>query len=160
MNPYRILFICTGNICRSPTAEAYMRYKIVEEGLQNHIETDSAGIHGYHVGDMPDSRSIDVLKSRGIDMSDLSARKISASDYNEFDLILGMDEGHYSDISNMCIKGCRADIGLFLDYAPDSSIRSVPDPYYGGSKGFVQVLDLIYQGTEGLFASVKSKLQL
>lgn len=151
---YRVLFVCTGNICRSPTADAFLRHKVGEAGLSEKIEVDSAGTHGYHVGEGPDHRSVDVLKSRGVDMSYLRARKFRASDFDEFDLILAMDDGHYSAMLSMKPKTCRAALEMFMDYADIDGVENVPDPYYGGHKDFVYALDLIEKGTEGLLKTI------
>lgn len=151
---YRVLFVCTGNICRSPTADAFLRHKVEQAGLSDKIAVDSAGTHGYHVGEPPDSRSIDVLKARGIDMSYLRARKFSPQDFEEFDLILAMDEGHYSAMLSMKPQICRAALEMFTAYAGMEEVKDVPDPYYGGHKEFVYALDLIEKGTEGLLKTV------
>lgn len=147
---YHLLFVCTGNICRSPTAEAIFRHKAVEKGLENRFVIDSAGTHGYHVGDAPDHRSIATAKQRGVDMASLSARKVSSSDFEKFDMILALDEGHYRHLKALKPEGSKAELVMFLDYLDTHKGQDVPDPYYGDQKGFDHVCDLIERGSEGL----------
>ncbi len=139
----RVLFVCTGNICRSPTAEGVFRRAVEAAGLAGVIETDSAGTHGYHIGAAPDPRSIAAARGRGVDLSGLRARKVTAGDFDCFDLILAMDEGHHRHLKAMYPPGARAKLALFLDFHPSPSGRDVPDPYYGNAAGFEDVLDLI-----------------
>jgi protein-tyrosine phosphatase len=153
----RVLFVCTGNICRSPTAEGVFRFQVDAAGLGGWIEADSAGTHGYHVGEPPDSRTIRAAGRRGYRLEALRARQVAAADFADFDLILAMDRGHQRDLRRLAPGGGRAEIGLFLDYAPDLGLRDVPDPYYGGAQGFEQVLDLCEAGCRGLIAALGAK---
>lgn len=147
----RILFVCTGNICRSPTAEGVLRH----HAKDLEIETDSAAIQGYHIGDMPDSRTIAAAKVRGYDLTPLRARKVTAQDFNAYDLILAMDKGHHEALIAMAPPASTAEIALFLDYAKECGYDEVPDPYYGEAHDFETVLDLVEQGVTGLIGSLK-----
>lgn len=154
----KVLFVCTGNICRSPTAEGVFRALVTAEGLAGHVATDSAGTHAYHVGEPPDGRSTAAALRRGIDLSDLRARKVRASDYAEFDLVLAMDRGHADILRRQCPADLADRVKLFLDFAPDLGIQDVPDPYYGGGDGFERVLDMIEAGSAGLLAHIRRDL--
>lgn len=139
----RVLFVCTGNICRSPTAEGVFRRAVEAAGLAAVVETDSAGTHGYHIGAAPDPRTVAAARARGVDLSALRARKVVAADFERFDLILAMDEAHHRHLAAQRPPGARAALALFLDFHPVHGEKDVPDPYYGGPAGFEQVLDLI-----------------
>lgn len=154
----KVLFVCTGNICRSPTAEGVFRALVTAEGLDDRIGTDSAGTHGYHVGEPPDQRSTAAARRRGIPLDDLRARKVSAADFEHFDLVLAMDRGHHDILSRLCPKGREQRLALFMDFAPDWGIKDVPDPYYGGSDGFERVLDMIEDGARGVLHHLKARL--
>ncbi len=154
----KVLFVCTGNICRSPTAEGVFRALVAAEGLAGHVATDSAGTHAYHVGEPPDGRSTAAALRRGIDLSDLRARKVRASDYAEFDLVLAMDRGHADILRRQCPADLAGRVRLFLDFAPDLGIQDVPDPYYGGGDGFERVLDMIEAGSAGLLSHIRRDL--
>lgn len=147
----RILFVCTGNICRSPTAEGVLRHHA--SGME--VETDSAGIMGYHIGDMPDPRTIAAAKTRGYDLTPLRARKVTHDDFNTYDLILAMDKGHHEALIAMAPPSSTAEIALFLDYAAGCDYEEVPDPYYGEAHDFEIVLDLVEQGVNGLIGAIK-----
>jgi protein-tyrosine phosphatase len=151
----RVLFVCTGNICRSPTAEGVFRHLVREAGLEGRIATDSAGTHGYHVGEPPDRRSVACARRRGIDISDLRARQVRALDFEEFDLLLAMDEGHRAALVRLAPPGARGRVGLFLDHAPDAPRREVPDPYYGEGTHFEEVFDLCERAARGLLDSLR-----
>ena len=143
----KVLFVCTGNICRSPTAEAVLRELSLRENLQVHVE--SCGTHDYHVGQPPDARSQEHAKRRGYDLSGQRARQISGDDFGNFDLILAMDRGHLRLLRGLCPAGFRPKLRLFL------GDRDVPDPYYGGAEGFEEVLDLVEPACAGLLQELR-----
>lgn len=154
----KVLFICMGNICRSPTAHGVFRNMLVEKGLVDVIEVDSAGTHAYHVGHAPDSRSIQAALSRGVDIRDLKARQLDDYDFEEFDYLLVADSDNYHLTAENCPKEHRHKIKYLLDFSTRSSIREVPDPYYGQGNGFERVLDLIEDSCEGLLNEIENKL--
>ncbi len=146
----RILFVCMGNICRSPTAEGYFRHHLAGSELAGQVEIDSAGTHGYHVGNPPDARAVATLAGRGVDISDLRARRVDESDFHRFDLVLAMDEANLSQLQAMD-PGGRAAVRLMLSYSPRfDQLREVPDPYYGGQDGFDFMCDLLDEATRAL----------
>lgn len=147
--PTRLLFVCMGNICRSPTAEGVMRARLAAAGLR--VEVDSAGTHGYHVGDPPDARSQAHARRRGVDLSAQRARQLQADDFERFDWVLVMDEDNHARAAALCPPSRRDRLQLFLPHAlgPDAP-RAVPDPYYGGADGFETVLDLCEQACDAL----------
>lgn len=145
----KIIYVCTGNICRSPLAEAVTRHELKKLGLENAIETASAGTHGYHIGEPPDLRSIEVAAQRGISMKGQKAQKISLRDFAAGNLLLAMDMGHYEHLLAMAPAGSEAEIALFMDYACGRQ-DDVPDPYYGDISDFEQVLDLVVEGVAGV----------
>jgi len=150
----RILFVCMGNICRSPTAEAVFRALVAERGLEDRVEVDSAGTHAYHVGEAPDPRAQRAAAKRGVSMDDLRARRVEGADFERFDLILAMDEDNLRILEDMCPSEHQHKLRLFLDFAADVEVREVPDPYYGGQKGFEYVLDLVEKAAEGLLQEI------
>ncbi len=153
----RVLFVCMGNICRSPTAQGVFRKLVREEGLGHWIEIDSAGTHAYHLGESPDPRAQQTARARGIDLSDLRARQIEPGDFQRFDYILAMDRDNYAYLHRLCPQGLETKVQLLMDFAPQLGIREVPDPYYGGQRGFEQVFDLIEQAARGLLDDIKQR---
>lgn len=149
-----VLFVCTGNICRSPTAEGVLRARAVAAGWQDRLTVDSAGTHGYHVGEPPDERAQEAALARGYDLSDLRARRVSAADFERFDHIVAMDAGHLAQLTRLAPAGQRHKLSLLMDFAPSRAGLNVPDPYYGGHHHFEQVLDLIEAGVDGLLAKL------
>ena len=151
VTPIRLLCVCTGNICRSPTAEGVLRHKIAQRGW-TWLEVDSAGTHDYHVGEPPDPRTQRAARARGYDLKGLRARQICRDDFFRFDWILAMDRGHLAILERLCPPGAKAQLALFLARSRTAPNGEVPDPYYGGPEGFDQVLDLIEEGAEGWLA--------
>jgi protein-tyrosine phosphatase len=150
----RILFVCMGNICRSPTAEGVFRRALVDSG-DNSIEVDSAGTHAYHVGEPPDRRAIEAANQRGIDLNDLRARVVDDEDFASFDLILAMDRDNLDHLHQRSPTRYHERIKLIMDFAPQAYTREVPDPYYGSAKGFADVLDLLEQASKGLLRELR-----
>ena len=145
-----------GNICRSPTAQGVFETLVERQGLSHCIETDSAGTHGYHVGDPPDQRAQATALKRGHDLSRQRARKASADDFMSFDYIVAMDQDNYMSLSEICPQGSEQKIHLLMDYAPSFRTREVPDPYYGGGiSGFEKVFDMVEAATAGLLEEIK-----
>lgn len=156
---YSILFVCMGNICRSPTVEGVFR-KLVETELPEHfIEIDSAGTHAYHVGEPPDPRAQRAAGRREVDLSGLRARKVESADFERFDLVLAMDELNQVVLAEHCPAELRSRVRLFLEFAPQIGRADVPDPYYGGSHGFEYVLDLAEEASLGLLEHIKAVLR-
>ena len=151
----RVLFVCTGNICRSPTAEGVFRALVDAEGLGEAIEADSAGTHGYHVGDAPDTRAQVAAARRGIDLSGQRSRLFGAGDFETFDYVLAMDRMNYRTLSTACPAHARERLSLFLDFAPSLGLDEVPDPYYGADDGFEEVLDIVEAASRGLLAAIR-----
>jgi len=141
-----ILFVCLGNICRSPAAEGVLRAKARARGMR--LTIDSAGTGAWHVGDPPDARMIKAARKRGYDLSYIRARKVELADFYEFDYLLAMDFSNHTDLLELAPPNRTCDIRLFLDFA-DGETRETPDPYYGGDAGFAEVLELIESGAEG-----------
>ncbi|WP_245602384.1 low molecular weight protein-tyrosine-phosphatase [Fodinicurvata fenggangensis] len=152
----RILFVCTGNICRSPTAEGVLKRKLREGGL-DHLRVDSAGTHGYHIGESPDPRACEKAAQRGYDLNDQSARRIAMEDFERFDWIIAMDRGHLKQLQRLCPPEATAEIHLFRDFlgAPHAG-QDVPDPYYGALGGFDEVLDLVEAGCDAILERLET----
>lgn len=149
-----VLFVCLGNICRSPTAEAVFKHKAKAAGLQVNIE--SAGTHGYHIGAPPDKRSQSAGENRGYSFKGLKCRRVDENDFAEFDYILAMDNSNYDNLLKVCDDEYKHKVKMFLDFAPVKD-KEVPDPYYGGKQGFELVLDLIEQASDGLVAELQRR---
>ena len=155
----RILFVCLGNICRSPSAEAVLREIAAREAPELRIEVDSAGTAGYHIGEPPDARSQEAARRRGYDMSALRARIVEPADFERFDFILAMDENNLSVLRRRAPVALRERVRLFLDFAPEAGAQEVPDPYYGGPTGFEEVLDLVEAASRGLITHLRKGMR-
>ena len=151
----RVLFVCMGNICRSPTAEGVFRKLVEESALPFPVHVESAGTHAYHVGNPPDPRAVRAALERGIDLSAQRARRVAIEDFERFELVLAMDEANREALFELCPVEHRDRIRLLLEFAPRAGQREVPDPYYGGSNGFERVLDLIEEAAAGLLAHLE-----
>ncbi|MEA1051037.1 low molecular weight protein-tyrosine-phosphatase [Lamprobacter modestohalophilus] len=151
----RVLFVCMGNICRSPTAQGVFTKLVIEEGLSDRIEIDSAGTHAYHVGEPPDPRARETARRRGIDLSRQRARRALAEDFERFDYVLAMDEDNHRNLSALCPPGFEERLRLFMDFAPQLGRREVPDPYYGGTNGFDAVFDMVDEAARGLLEAIR-----
>jgi protein-tyrosine phosphatase len=153
----RILMVCMGNICRSPTAEAVLRAKLQKAGLAKQFEVDSAGTHGhYHAGEKPDGRAIKFAAARGYDLAKLRARRVVEQDYVRFDWLLAMDEDNLAHLRQGLPMGTTARLGLLMDHARRfAGVREVPDPYYGAPSGFERVLDLVEDACDGLIENLR-----
>ncbi len=156
MEKIRVLFVCMGNICRSPTAEGVFAALVQSEDIDDRFEIDSAGTHAYHVGDAPDLRAQKAAKDRGVDLSKLRARKVIVGDYQDFDYLLVMDDDNYEIVMEFCPEEHKHKVKHFLEYAPHLETREVPDPYYGGSYGFERVLDMVEDASLGFLNTVKN----
>ena len=155
----KILFVCMGNICRSPTAEGVFKRFVEQAGLSERIASDSAGTHGYHVGEPPDERAQRFAQKRGYDLSALRARQVARGDFEAFDYVLAMDEMNLRLLERLCPPPHAHKLRLFLAFANDPALREVPDPYYGGAQGFEHVLDLVERAARGLLAHLQSETQ-
>ncbi len=154
MAKHRVLFVCLGNICRSPMAEGVLRRVAQEEGVLDRFEIDSAGLGNWHVGQAPDSRAQEAASRRGIDISDQLARQVTKEDFARFDLLLAMDGSNYDELVQLAPKSARHKIRRFLDYAPHVANKDVPDPFFGEREGFNHALDLIEAAARGLLADL------
>lgn len=157
MKKVNVLFVCMGNICRSPTAEGVFVKRLEESGLAHLVAVDSAGTHAYHVGEPPDPRAQRSAASRGIDLSGLRARRAQPEDFSRFDYVLAMDRDNYLHLQGICPAGEEGKLNLFLSYAPQLDVDEVPDPYYGGPTGFERVLDMIEAASEGLLEDIRRR---
>jgi protein-tyrosine phosphatase len=154
----RVLFVCMGNICRSPTAEGVFRHAVATAGLEQRILVDSAGTHDYHLGHAPDRRSQSAAAQRGYDLAGLRARQVSEQDFIDFDYILAMDQHNLSQLRQLAPPQHRGKLSLFMDYSRARQGEEVPDPYYGGARGFELVLDMTEEAAQGLLQQIKKKL--
>jgi len=152
-----ILFVCMGNICRSPTAEGVFRHKVIDAGLEDQIHIDSAGTIAYHIGNPPDPRAQEAALKRGIDLSTQRARKVTSHDFEEFDFVIAMDSDNYYELEAICPAGHEDRLHMFLKFAQNCRETDVPDPYYGGGNGFEVVLDLIEDASEGLLIHLQEQ---
>ena len=152
-----ILFVCMGNICRSPTAEGVFRHHIVEAGLDDRIEIDSAGTHAYHAGEPPDRRAQAAAERRGFSLSGIRARRVRADDFERFTYVIAMDRDNHASLAEVADPEHHEKIRLFLDYTSGPETE-VPDPYYGGTTGFERVLDLVEDASRGLLDELRRRL--
>ncbi len=150
----RVLFVCMGNICRSPLAQGAFEDLVRREGLEDEICVDSAGTHSYHIGRPPDERAQRSAAKRGLDLGSQRARRIEPEDCESFDYVLTMDEENYEAVAALC-QNKTAEVRPFLDYAPGRPEREVPDPYFGGEEGFEHVMELVEEASEGLLADIR-----
>ena len=153
----KVLFVCMGNICRSPTAHGVFLKMLEDQSLLHLVEVDSAGTHAYHIGKAPDERSQAAALRRGVDLSSLRARQVEAADFQYFDYVLAMDDENLQLLEMICPMDQRSKLQLFMEYAPQMKKREVPDPYYGGNSGFERVLDLVEAAAEGLLENIKQR---
>lgn len=151
----RVLFVCLGNICRSPTAHGVFAALVERDGLATSIEVDSCGTGGWHVGEPADRRATLEAGARGYDLRSLRARQLQANDFRRFDYILAMDETNLADLRALRPADFKGHLGLLLAFAPGRREREVPDPYYGGDEGFAHVLDLVEEASEGLLREIR-----
>lgn len=156
MEKIKVLFVCMGNICRSPTAEGVFTKIIKEKKLAHQFVIDSAGTHAYHVGEAPDLRAQRAAAERDITLNHLRARKVVMGDFEDFDYLLAMDDDNYSALINACPEQYKHKVQYFLNYAPQLGEREVPDPYYGGANGFERVLDMVEAASHGFLTSLHS----
>ncbi|MGB1547998.1 MAG: low molecular weight protein-tyrosine-phosphatase [Alphaproteobacteria bacterium] len=154
----RVLFVCMGNICRSPTAEGIFRAMVQEAGLDHLVEIDSAGTHGYHVGEPPDPRAQNATRQRGVEIGSLRARKFHKDDFEDFDYVLAMDRQNHAILMDLCPPEHSDRLHLFLSFAEGTKVHDVPDPYYGNVDRFDVALELIEQGAAGLLAEIRLAL--
>lgn len=152
----KVLFVCMGNICRSPSAQGVFEKYVEDNGLANQFIIDSAGTHSYHVGGKPDSRSAQAAMMRDIDIRNQRARQVTIKDFDKFDYIIPMDNDNYENLIEMC-PGAELEVKIYkmMDFAPSSKYTEVPDPYYGGDQGFELVLDLLENACIGLLELTK-----
>ncbi|MBO0611742.1 MAG: hypothetical protein RL122_2148 [Pseudomonadota bacterium] len=155
MEKVKVIFICMGNICRSPTAQGVFERLVHSQGLTERILIDSAGTHAYHIGKAPDLRSQVAAKGRGLDLSKQRARKVTIADIEEFDYVLAMDRTNLDDLQDMVTAAQRERVRLFMEFAERWNVDEVPDPYYGGNSGFERVLDMVEDAAAGLLAHIR-----
>ena len=155
--PTRVLFVCMGNICRSPTAEGVFRALLADEGLEDDFEVDSAGTHDYHIGEPVDDRTLRAAAARGVNLSYRTGRQARAADFDDFDYVIAMDRQNLHHLQRLA--GGKADgrLHLMMDFAPELGMRDVPDPYFGGHDGFERVLDLVQTAARGLLDSIRRR---
>ena len=154
MNSYRVLFVCLGNICRSPTAQAIFEKRIVEHGLEDFFRIDSCGTGSWHIGKMPDSRAMEAAAKRGYSLNHIRARKMQIKDFDDFDYFVAMDRENLKEIERLCPEKFRGNVVLFSSFIKNSKLVDVPDPYYGGERGFDEVIDMIELGSSDFLKTI------
>ena len=157
MKSTSVLFVCLGNICRSPTADGVLQTMVSQEGMNDQVEVDSAGTSGWHIGEPPDSRTTQAAKARGYELSTLRGRQVEQKDFLRFDYILAMDQSNLDELHQLRPSDYEGHLGLFLEFGQQQDYREVPDPYYGGAKGFDLVLDLVEDACRGLLMHIKNR---
>lgn len=157
MGKINILFVCMGNICRSPSAHGVFQQMVVNAGLGDKIMVDSAGTHAYHIGESPDRRSQKTASERGYDLSSLRARRVDPVDFEQYDYILAMDQENYLNLTSRCPIEFQGKLDMFMAFAEDFIENEVPDPYYGGEQGFERVMDMIESASRGLLTAIREK---
>lgn len=157
MKKIKILFVCLGNICRSPTAEGIFRHLVKSKGMEGSFEIDSAGTSHWHVGEQPDPRAIQEAQRHGIDISEQRSRQVAREDFDQFDYIVGMDPENCRELRKLSPEHLQHKIHLLTDYAPELDVEGVPDPYYGGPKGFPKVFGIIEASAKGILKVIWSK---
>jgi protein-tyrosine phosphatase len=158
MKTVAVCFVCLGNICRSPTAEAVLRAQIGAAGLDGRIDVDSAGTGDWHMGEAPDERAQAAARRRGYDLSRLRARQVAREDFERFDLLLAMDDANLRQLRSLCPEQHQAKLRLLMEFATEPAGREVADPYFGGGEGFEQVLDQCEEACRGLLAHLRARL--
>jgi len=153
-----VLFVCLGNICRSPTAQGVFEDRLAKSEIAGQVLADSAGTHAYHIGKGPDSRAQQAALGRGVDISGQKARQVHSQDFEKYHYVLAMDQSNHDDLLAICPAGARGRVQLFLEFAPGLRLREVPDPYYGGPNGFQKVLDLVELAADGLLEDIRHRL--
>ena len=153
-----VLFVCTGNICRSPTAEGVFKHDVAAAGLADKIKVHSAGTHDYHVGEAPDPRAQQAAARRGYDISRLCGRQVIRRDFKEYDYVLAMDEVNVRYLKRLCPAENAHKLKLLMEFAPESAAREVPDPYAGAASDFERVLDLVEEASKGLLEHIQAQL--
>lgn len=154
---FRVLFVCMGNICRSPTAQGALAKALREQLPELAVEIDSAGTHAYHVGEPPDPRAQEAAARRGIELGDMRARRVEPGDFERFDLVLAMDKLNKAILEDMAPLELKSRVRLLLEFAPALEHDEVPDPYYGGGNGFELVLDLVEGAAGGLVEHIRAR---
>tara|TARA_B100000579_G_scaffold191307_1_gene156291 strand:+ start:2201 stop:2674 length:474 start_codon:yes stop_codon:yes gene_type:complete len=156
MNFCRVLFVCLGNICRSPTAQAIFEKRITEHGLEDLFEVDSCGTGSWHIGKMPDPRAIEAAEKRGYSLNHIRARRIQIKDFDNFDYLVAMDRENLKEVEKLLPENFYGNVVLFSSFIKDSKLVDVPDPYYGGERGFDEVIDMIELGASGFLNNTLS----
>ena len=156
----RVLFVCMGNICRSPMAEGAFTRLVSDAGLTGRVMVDSAGTHGYHIGEPPDARAQCTAERRGYSIGGQRGRQVRTADFGAFDYILAMDEANLHALKRLCPPQHAQKLQLFMEFHADPAIREVPDPYYGGSDGFERVLDMVEHASRGLLRHLRERFAL